>query len=289
MTDVSASEATEDDDPFADIKDEPEADPLALRTQLLSRTLRRFTPMRKTFVQRPKEEAHRGAVLADLVSHRKHRELKLLLALHALNPILGEPFPLKTWANFVRGPLLSCTAIQASDAFSVLAGRGLVERSEKGVRPFVVVPRLEDGSGEPFIQAGRPGACIGPGYFTIPDELWTTGLVDKLGLPGMAMFLIILAETTRDTTFEMAVEKAQRYYAISERTAERGYHQLDQAGVLRVRGQIINDPRSTTGRRTIYHRALHAPYSTAARDQRQKETRKATRARTQGTSAEVAQ
>lgn len=270
------------DNPFTDIHDEAAATGAELRTQLLGSARRGFVPLRKTLVQRPRTEAVRASVLADLVRNRKHRELKMLLLLHALHPVLGDPLPLRTWAALVRGPALPCSPTQASDAFTVLAGRQLVTRSPKG-QPFRVVPLLEDGSGEEFVQAGRPGADVGPGYFTVPYEFWTEGLVDQLGLPGTALFLIIVADTTQKTSFEMAVEKAPGYYGISERTAERGYKQLADAGVLRVHGQTVNDPRSSTGRRVIYHRALHSPYSTAARDERQKATRKATRAREQAT------
>lgn len=265
-------------DPFADIVDEPETTTAGLRDQLLGSARRGFVPLRKTFVQRPRGETSRASVLTDLVTNRKHRELKLLLLLHALHPILGEPLPLRTWATMTHGPAIPCTPTQASEAFTVLAGRNLVVRSPKG-QPFQVAPLLEDGSGEPFIQAGRPGTDVGPGYLTIPHEFWTTGLVDQLTLPGTALFLIALAETTKKTSFEMAVERAKPYYGISERTAERGYKELNAAGVLLTHGQTVNDPRSSTGRRVRYHRALTSPYSTGARIELQKATRNATRAR----------
>jgi len=272
---------------FADLLDEDVASGADLRKTLLADALRGFAPFRKTLVQRPKTETTRAAVLAELVRARQHRPLKTLLLLHALHPILGDPLPLGTWAKMLDGPKLPCSSSQASEAFNALVTKKLITRSNSG-QHVEVAPLLEDGSGEAFVRAGTEGSDVGPGYFTVPYEFWTTGLVDKLTLPGTAMFLIMLAETTQKATFAMAVERAHEWYGISERTAERGYAELGKAGVLLVHRQLVRDPRSPTGLRAVHHRALTKPYSTEARAHIQKASSTAVRARATADAARAA-
>jgi len=265
-------------DPFKHVVDEPAVDGLTMRTRLLESARRGFAPLRKTFVQRPNTEKVRRSVLADLVTSKQERPLDVLLLLHGLEPVLtGSPLPLRSWATMLPRGKAPTTTTVVSKAFDALVARGLITRD--GSRPPVVAPLLEDGSGHAWTRPGLDPATVGTGYFAVPYDYWTTGLADRLGLPGKAMFLIMLSETSQHTTFAMAVARAPAWYGISERTAERGYRELRDQNVLLERKQVVNDPRSSTGLRAIYHRALASPYSTDARTQLQSKTRKAARAR----------
>ena len=280
-TEVSI-EAPGEGDPFAGIVDEQPADGTSARSDLLDTTRRGYVPIRKTFVQKPRGSETRASVLARLVTQRQHRELKLYLLYLALRPVLREPpLPLAVWARMLHAPRgLSASTEQVSKAFTALHNHQLLARSAPGAAVRLTALR-EDGSGHPYTRPGSPEDTDagGPGYFTVPHEFWHSGLADQLTLPGTAMFLIILAETTQKTSFQMSVERAPDYYGISERTAERGYKQLEESGVLLTHSQGVRDPRSTTGYRRVVHRALEAPYSTAARHDRQAATRKAVSAR----------
>ncbi|MDQ1677138.1 MAG: hypothetical protein QOF58_1181 [Pseudonocardiales bacterium] len=281
--DVIEDDLPDPDDPFVGLDDEDELSPERTRDLLLTRAKRGYMPLRKVFVQKPNTETSRSSVLADLVHNKQERALDAFQLLHAMQPILnGTPLPMSTWASMLSTPRSTCTPNQASRAFGTLAEMNLVRRDRAG-RQAVLEPLLEDGSGAPWI---RPGATEegGPGYFTVPHAYWTAGLMERLRLPGKAMMLIILAETQnpKKPTFDMAVERAQAWYGISERTAERGYLQLSAEKVMRVHIQKVADPRVPGGRRAIYHRALESPFSTRSRARLQKAARTAMETSTPG-------
>ena len=64
----------------------------------------------------------------------------------------------------------------------------------------------------------------------------------------------------------MANERAKDFYGFSERTAERGYTELRQAGLLREKTILVPSARHPLGRREEWHRALTYPYSTDHRE-----------------------
>ncbi|MBQ1017975.1 hypothetical protein KBX71_08865 [Micromonospora sp. D93] len=276
-------------DPFQGLVDDAPADGTVLRAALLRDAKRGFSKLHKIFVQRP-AGGERASMLAAMVRGRQERALDALLLLYALEPVLpGSPLPLSTWAKMLSSPRSQCSTQGASRAFDTLARHRLVVRRSLG-RFVDVEPLSEDGSGEPWERPGRNLARVGKGYLTIPHDYWTTGLADRLALPGKAMFLIMLAETTQNQTFSMAVERAPQWYGISERTAERGYRELRQQRtavgepVLREHRQVVVDARSPTGLRPIWHRALSDPYSQTARARMQSRSARAVR-----TAAEAAE
>lgn len=263
---------TEAFDPFAGIVDDLDSGPSGALAGLLDAAKRGYVPLRKSFPQREagsaeqeKRPSARASVLYDFVNNRQQRAFDLLLLVHALQPILGgTPLPLATYANImsVGGPV-DTTGI--SRALATLQDMDLLVREDESRAPVLRLLR-EDGSREPWIKAGTT-AEAGPGYFTIPHTYWTSGLAQKLTMPGKAMFLIILSETQNPKTpaFNMAVERAHDWYGISERTAERGYTELSKAGVLRTKIQKVKDDRHPAGRREVYWRALTAPFDTQSR------------------------
>ncbi len=274
-------------DPFAGLSDDEDLGPRGTRAALLASARRGYVPLRKVLVQRPKKEAARGSVLADLVTGHHHRPLDLLLQFHSLLPILeGSPLTLATWAR-VMSCSTPCSTTAVTRAFDTLCGNGfqLLQRVQGGRTP-IYLPLLEDGRGGTW---SRPGveAEEGPGYFTLPHAYWTEGWSDRLKMPGKAMLLILLAETQSPTktTFTMAVERAQGWYGISERTAERGYAELSTAGLMLTKVTKVADSRHPVGRREVYHRALDRPFRTPDRAALQKAATAAARASARGSSA----
>lgn len=247
---------------FTGIKDLPAITPAGTRTELLHAARRGFVRISKDFVQR--ESVPRGdTVLAKLVNGHKERALDALLTIHALQPILADPLPLAVWAR-----LLNCTPRSAGAALKVLESMDLLELSGTRVTPEIFLKR-ENGDGKPWSDVAETDR-EGRGFFTIPFDFWTTGAIDSLGMPGKAMFLILLKETqdpnAKRRTFIMANERAQEWYGISERTAERGYQQLRKADLLREKPQLVPSARHPLGRSEQWHRALSYPYSSDHRE-----------------------
>lgn len=269
---MSRSNAQPDEDPFANVVDDPEQSPHDILVANLAAARRGWVPLRKTFVQRPSgsgpqpdRPSPRASVLSDLVRGRHHRPLDLILLLHALQPILeGTPFKLATWATMLSTTSpTSTTAV--TRAIDTLVALDLVAREGSGHSPTLRL-KIEDGTGTPWSKAGaKPEA--GPGYFVLPHEFWTTGLSTRLTIPGKAMLLVTLAETQnpKSPSFKMAYERSKEWYGISERTAERGFRELSQQGLLLQKVQKVADRNHPAGRREEVWRALKAPFSTAHR------------------------
>ncbi|MFC0646925.1 hypothetical protein [Cellulomonas phragmiteti] len=264
-------------DVFAHIQHES-GDGAALRADRLADALRTVAPLRKVFVQRQNTESERPSLLGKMVRARAVLPLRTFLLVHALEPVL-EPWPLGTWAKLVGGTSAHPPSTEAvSRAFNSLVNLKLVERAPvgNGVR---ITPLLEDGSGRPFERASGKDAEVGPGYLVIPDVFWTSGLADRLKLPGLAMFLVALHETTQEQTYQIALERMAEWYGISERTAERGYLELSKEQLLLTHTQWVRDRKMRTPKGLVprVHRALASPYSKAARDEAQAKNRKAAR------------
>ncbi|MFD7022506.1 hypothetical protein [Promicromonospora sukumoe] len=269
-------------DVFAHINDEIVTN-AGLRAERLGEAKRGFAPIRKVFVQRPKTEARRPSILGTMVNKRMRLPLRTLLLVYALEPLLADArWPLAIWARLIAGtgPVPSIEAV--SNAFTALQNLKLITRTNVG-KAVVVRPLLEDGSGADYTRPTAKGAAVGPGYLTVPHEYWNSGLADQLKLPGTAMFLVALHETTREATYQISLEQMQGWYGISERTAERGYLELGEpanGGILMTKTQWVRDPkmRQTNGLRPAVHRALKSPYSQAAREELQAKSSAAARA-----------
>ncbi|SFR09993.1 hypothetical protein SAMN04488564_103288 [Lentzea waywayandensis] len=273
-------QATTPFDPFEGIEDLPEPSPAETRAALLKKAKRGFVPLRKEFVQKRRGErsGSRGSVLAEFITNRQRRALDALLLLHGLWPVVeDEPLDIRTWARLLSVSD-SCTPNAASKAFAVLDEFGLVKREHEG-RRTIVSPLIETGSGEPWVRAGENPDEGGPGFFVLPHDYWVSGLSDRLSLPGKAMLLVLLHDTQSPDarTFTVPLERMALYYGFSERTAERGYRELEKAGILLKRVQKIVDHRHPAGRREVHHRALASPFSTHDRMVLQGKTRRAVR------------
>jgi hypothetical protein len=266
--------------PFAGLTDAVEPTAVETRAALLSSTRRGYVPCRKEFVQKRRGEhgEARGAVLAQFVTGRQQRALDALLLLHALEPVnRDDPLDIRTWAR-ILSVSTRCTPNAASKAFAVLDEMGLVTREQMG-RRAVVTPLRETADGAPWTRPGEDRDEGGPGFFVIPHQYWTEGLSEKLTLPGKAMLLVLLHDTQTPSTptFSVPLDRMASWYGISERTAERGYRELEKAGVLAQHVQKVVDHRHPAGRRTIHHRALLSPFSTMDRQVLQVKTRTAVR------------
>ncbi|MGF0313705.1 hypothetical protein [Rhodococcus sp. IEGM1428] len=268
-------------DPFSGLQDQKPPTPDEAVQALLDAGKRGYVTLRNVLAQHPPGTAAgtRDAKLAEFVTRRQERALDAFLLLHALQPvgISADPLPLGAWANLLstRNP---CSVTTVSKTFRILEDMDLITRRRRGPST-VIEPLHEDGSKDPWFRPGS-NSSIKEGFFTLPHEYWTSGYADQLRLPGKAMLLIILKETQSPTrpTFSMAVERAKDWYGISERTAERGYKELGDLGLIDTRIQLVASPKLPANvRRQVYHRALRDPFSTARRVALQRTAARVTR------------
>lgn len=270
-------------DPFAQVVNESAQSGRELRDALLEDSRRGYTVLRKIFVQQPQEAVSRPSILGEMVNARQEVALRLYLLILGLEPLGADlKVPAKRWANMLGACDQQCTSAQFHRALKQLEERRLVSADHRG-RQLNVSPLLEDGSGGPYVRPSAKGADVGKGYFSIPDAFWTTGLVDQLRLPGLAMFLVCLHDTSQEPSFQVSLEQMAGWYGISERTSERGYAELAKADVLLTRVQTVRDKRQLSGLRTVTWRALKDPYSQDARARAQAASRSASRKKAQRT------
>ena len=268
-------------DPFAGIEDEAPRAPADLRAELLGNAHRGYATLRKVFVQQPNDAPSRPSILGDMVTGRQENALRLLLLTLALEALRDLKLPPSRWAEML-GTVRPCSPHQFSRAVQQLEERKHVQRTGTS-RLLGLTPLLEDGSGADYTRPTAVGAEVGRGFFIIPDDAWLTGLIDRLRLPGLAMFLVCLHDTHQHPSFQVPLDKMSFWYGISERTAERGYNELLAQNVLRTRVQMVTAPCTPSGLRPITHRALSDPYSKDARELLQATAR--ARVRAQNTAA----
>lgn len=266
------------DDPFADLEDQEPSRPADVRAWYLARARKGYADLHRDWIQLPKgTKGPRGSALARLVTTRRENALEAFLLLHALQPVLqhGQPLAMDVWAAMMTRTT-RVTHNAASKAFADLVDMRLVHRRREG-RLSEVAPLAEDGSGAQWADVGTrtQTGSMGQGYFTFPFAYWLDGYSARLRLPGKAMLLILLADTQVKQHTNIPIEKAQDWYGVSERTAERGYNELKDAGLLLEHRQRVSNPEVPGGHHFVYHRALAAPFSTIARTQLRREAKAA--------------
>ncbi|MBB6033908.1 hypothetical protein [Phytomonospora endophytica] len=222
-------------------EDEPAATTADTRSALLDRARRTSTPVRKTFVQAPSQRAvrrqDRRGPLAAFVKNRDLRALQAyLLIIGATSNGDGQDgwsttHPLKVWAR-AFGASETAEPSSASSAttkiLTRLSERKLITRARSGRERKIRITLLrEDGTGHAY---DRPDGNAAPDRFLqLPHKYWTAGWCDKLKLPGLAMLLVALAERPG---FELPTEKMPQWYGWSADTAERGFTELLEHGIL---------------------------------------------------------
>lgn len=236
--------------------DEEDATPAETRAALLKRSKRSAAPIRKTFVQRPKGEPVRHGVLRTFVNNGDHRGLKAYLFLMAINSNGDDPdvgwsttLPLSVWARAfdttVEVPSSATTAV--TKTLTRLVERKLIRRDRAGrARQVKVTILREDGSGQDYTH---PATESGPEnlYLRLPYAFWTEGWHSKLSLAATAMLLVALAETP---VFQLASERVPEWYGWSADTAERGFAELVDNGLLEKTPRRKKAPLSPTGSTT---------------------------------------
>jgi hypothetical protein len=262
-------------DVFAKFEDEAPDTGGTARAEYLS--IRGLTPVRHVLVQHLQDADERPSTLGKLVTTRQPRALLLYLLVLACEHRLAHNrrLPVLTIARMLTTAQYPCSSAQARRAIKVLETNDLVKTRWTGTT-VEIVPLLEDGSGEVWHQpTGDDEDPDLQRYFALPNEFFDDAVLDQLRLPGIAMLLVALKETSKESTFSISVERFADWYGISERTAERGYRELQQAGLIRTHRQLVKDSRMARGLRAKYHRTLLGAFGTQARRDAQSRARAA--------------
>lgn len=252
--------------------DEAPATPEETRALLLKLSGRGYLVLRHVLCQLPNTtKGSRISVLGPMVTERKRRSIVLYLLLLTIWPWLHRQerryLSLQTWARALttdKGRLW--TASNVSAAFQDLEERGLVTRTRRS-HGLEVAPRREDGQ-DAYTSPGEIPNDRHHTYFILPGEFWTSGLFEELTVPGLAMLLIIAAETSDPAKAEVWISAthAATWYGISARSTTNGLDDLRKHGLLHEHRVAKKAPLSPTGQTIQIHYSLTGPYSTAARE-----------------------
>ncbi|WP_435586110.1 hypothetical protein [Micromonospora aurantiaca (nom. illeg.)] len=246
------------------VTDDPIASPARTREWLLERSKRDFVPIRRVFVQRPPGVVRREGPLAEFVRRRQKRALLAYLIISAGISAEREAgwsitLPSGAWARLMdtglnAQPDSALTAV--SKTLTWLEQRRLIARQRVGRSRQVRVTRLlEDGSGDPYTRPGTAGNR--DPYIKLPHEFWLKDWSSRLSLPAIAMLLVASAEKPG---FELPTERVPGWYGWSADTAEDGFRELRDAGLLRVERTRIEAPESHTGWAMVNRYTLVSPF-----------------------------
>jgi hypothetical protein len=213
---------------------------------------RRSVPVRATFARDLAET--RNAPMGKLVAiGGRGGEVPVKLYLALIWRSSAEPFATRLsarwWAELLALPDSSGNGTRrVRDALKTLGDHDLIEvKQRRGIPPVVTLLR-EDGSGQPY---SVPRGANGDYYFQIPAQMWTTGQLQKLSTPGLAMLMAVLAEqTSPGSPVWWSTTRFPGRYGLSSATRARGTKELQEAGLLDVERKLI--PLSVDRPRKIY-------------------------------------
>lgn len=241
-----------------------------------------YPKVRHILRQQPGDVADRVSVLGPMVSDRKKRSLIAYLLLLTVWPWLSKqdrPLPAPVWARALstqKGRKWTPTNVSA--AWTDLEARGLIHR-KRLARGVVIEPRREDGLAD-YTTPGLVPNDHRESYFILPPQFWSEEWFERLTLPGLAMLLIIAGETSDKAETWLTNDHAAGWYGFSARSIEAGIEDLRRNGLLTQRTEWITAPLSAIGKTQRHWYGLTGPFSYAARQALQQQTRSELEART---------
>ncbi|MGO4431722.1 hypothetical protein AB4Y88_00030 [Paenarthrobacter sp. RAF9] len=162
--------------------------------------------------------------------------------------------PARFWAELIglEDPAVSGARAVLS-SFKELEKRGFVrlENSMDGAPPTVRLLN-ENGNGTAYTVPGAAkGGAVDP-YFRVPEYLWTSGAIQTLSGPALAMYLVILSVYRGDIEdyrvwFAQATFKEK--FGLGDSTKKAGLRELVAAGILTEFNESV-DYEGETGNRT---------------------------------------
>lgn len=202
---------------------------------MLSKTRRLGTPIRNAFVQGPRvlPQASRASMLAKF---RSSSHLDAFLFIHSLASA-KEPYevvyPAGSWARALgldensgsSDDDLTTAKTQWSKNVSKLVSLNLIQRERSGSRArWVLLNESGDGTGYVRPKSERDGH-----WFMLPHAYWLDGHYLTLSFAAKAMLLIALSSKPG---FSLPLERVKQWYGLSRSTAQRGFSELEETGLL---------------------------------------------------------
>ncbi|MFE3580003.1 hypothetical protein [Streptomyces vinaceus] len=212
-------------------------------------THRSHVPVRRDFVQLPPRAESRHSLLAQFVQGRDARGLKAYLFIIAItsSDLDGWSTTLNSsvWARAI-GATATAEPTGARAAvnkiFDRLQKRRLINYGRvPGTHDIRVTLLREDGRGGEYTRPGRENRDP---YLKISRDLWDSRAIDDLGLPGLAMLLVLSCERPG---FELPPERTPDWYGWSADTTERGFKELARKGFIEVKKTFKSAPTSPRG------------------------------------------
>jgi hypothetical protein len=163
-----------------------------------------------------------------------------------LAELLALPDPTKNGARRVQ------------DALKTLADHGLIAVELRRGEPSLVTLLREDGSGQSYSlpRGGSDGH-----FFKIPAEMWTTGQLQRLSAPALAMMMAVLSDQNGPgARVWWSTTRFPDRFGISPATRARGTRELQNAGLLTVTRKAVGRPGSLAAERV---RNMYAVAGTA--------------------------
>lgn len=235
------------------------------RDYLILRAGRPFAPVPNVFVQTPSKSGSKPGPLAEFVRNGDKRGLLAFLLLHTIissgdrDDGWSSTLDLRLWARAL-GTVETAEAGSASSAATKILGRlvdrHLVTRRRSGRQRAVTITLLKgDGTNTPYT---RPqGKSPEDRFLRLTTEFWNSDWDQNLTLPAIAMLLVALKEKPE---FTLPTEHMPAWYGWSADTAERGFKELRDAGLLDVVQEQFTNPLSPTGLSTRNIYRLQPPF-----------------------------
>lgn len=158
-------------------------------------------------------------------------EISLLLSASIKSPYSTTRSP-TSWAE-----LLGLEDSQVAGARSVRNALKQLEQHKliriEPKKDLTIYLLKETGDGSPY----TPPYQEKKGYFRIPPELWTTGLINRLEGPGLCMYLCALATVRREVdgksnVFWFAPAATRKKFGVGNSTRLKGIKELIEQGVF---------------------------------------------------------
>lgn len=226
---------------------------------------RPFAPIPSVFIQTPTSSGSKPGPLAEFVRNGDKRGLLAFLFLHTIissgdhGDGWSSTLDLRLWARAL-GTVETAEASAASSAATKILGRlvdrKLVMRRRSGRQRAVTITLLKgDGTNTPYT---RPqGKSVEDRFLRLTTEFWTGDWDQTLSLPAIAMLLVALKEKPE---FTLPTEHMPAWYGWSADTAERGFNELRETGLLHVVHERFPNPLSPTGLSTRNIYKLQHPF-----------------------------
>lgn len=205
-------------------------------------------PVRNSFVRSPTGETR--PPLAQLVAGRSGVALKLYLAVIwrcARAPFNTEQVA-RHWAEMLALPDPSGGgARRIRDALETLQTHQLVRLEKRRGLPTVVHLLREDGSGAYYEvpHASRQAAKAKlekaeHQYFKIPQSVWSSGHLQRMSTPALAMLLVVLEESRGENDPQWwAVETFAKRFGLKKDARAHGTSELAKRRLLRVTSEAL--------------------------------------------------